>query len=364
MATTTPPSMTSPTPPPSVRGNFASDYSSGVHPAILDAMVRENTARHVGYGLDTRCENAAQLVRQATQQPNADVHFLVGGTQTNLVACALALRPWEAVIATQLGHVSTFECGAIEATGHKVFVVQSPDGKMRIPYIERALRENVSEHMVLPRLVYVSNTTETGTQYTKSELEELSAFCRAHGMYFFLDGARLASALSSPLNDLSLADIAALTDMFYIGATKAGGMFGEALVIMNDALKPNARYCIKQRGGLLAKGWMLGIQFEVLLRDNLFFEIGAHENKMASILKAGVEECGITFAWPSASNQQFPILPNAMVTELAKDFDFSIIEALDDGTSIVRLCTSWATQEDECHRFVAALKRVVSSAVA
>ncbi|KAG5488122.1 hypothetical protein LSCM1_08188 [Leishmania martiniquensis] len=318
--------------------------------------------QHVAYGLDSHCAEAVRMIRELIEQPTADVHFVPGGTQTNLIACSLALRPWEAVVATHLGHVSTHETGAIEATGHKVFTVTSPDGKMRIAGIESALHENRTEHMVVPKLVYISNTTEVGTQYTRQELEDISTFCRAHNLYLFLDGARLASALSSPVNDLTLADIARLTDMFYIGATKAGGLFGEALVLLNDALKPNVRHLIKQRGALMAKGWLMGIQFEVLMQGNLIFELGSHANKMAIILKAGLEACGIRFAWPSESNQQFPIMKDSMIAELRKHFAFDTIERLPNGTSIVRFCTSWATEEEECHRFVEVLKRIAASA--
>ncbi|KAG5512305.1 hypothetical protein JKF63_07830 [Porcisia hertigi] len=343
------------------RYSFVNDYSSAVHPRILEAMVRDNMTQHAGYGMDNHCAEAARAIRQIIEQPDAEVHFIPGGTQTNIIACKLALRPWEAVIATHLGHVSTHETGAIEAAGHKVFTVHSPDGKLRIADIESALRENRSEHMVVPKLVYISNTTEVGTQYTKQELEELSLFCKAHGLHLFLDGARLASALSSPVNDLTLADIARLTDMFYIGATKVGGMLGEALILRTDALKPNARHLIKQRGALMAKGWIIGIQFEVLMRDNLMLELGAHSNRMAAILKGGLEECGAQFAWASESNQLFPILANHVIEELHKDFEFGIVERCGGDTSIVRFCTSWATEEAECHRFVEVLKHVVST---
>nr|CCM12516.1 hypothetical protein, conserved [Leishmania guyanensis] len=344
------------------RYSLANDYCVAVHPRILELMVCDNMTQHVGYGLDSHCAEAAHMIRQLIEQPNADVHFIPGGTQTNLIACSLALRPWEAVIATHLGHVSTHETGAIEATGHKVFAVPCQDGKLRVADIASALHENRSEHMVVPKLVYISNTTEVGTQYTKQELRDLSDFCKAHDLYLFLDGARLASALSSPSGDLTLADIAGLTDIFYIGATKAGGLFGEALIILNDTLKPKVRHLIKQRGALMAKGWLLGLQFKVLMSNNLLFELGAHSNRMSAILKTGLEACGIQFAWPSESNQQFPIMPDAMIEALREDFDFDTVETLKNGTSIIRLCTSWSTEEEECHRFVEVLKRVVTSA--
>lgn len=318
--------------------------------------MRQNLAQNTGYGLDQHCSNAAALIRSMVGQPNADVHFIPGGTQTNCVACSVALRPWEAVVATRLGHISTHETGAIEATGHKVIEVPTADGKLRVSQIQQVLQEHSSEHMVVPRMVYISNTTEVGTQYTKAEVEELSIFCREHQLYFFMDGARLASALASPVNDLTLADIAALTDMFYIGATKVGGLLGEALVITNDALKPNVRHIIKRQGALMAKGWLIGIQFETLLEKELMFTLGSHANRMAAILKSGLEECGIRFAWDSCSNQLFPIFPNAISERLRRTFSFSTIEVLDGETSVVRLCTSWATVEEECHRFVEVLK--------
>lgn len=343
--------------------SFANDYSEGMHPKVLEAMIQANNGvQHVGYGLDTHCAEAARLIRKAADAPDADVHLIPGGTQTNLIAISLALRPWECVIATQLGHVSTHETGAIEATGHKVFSVPSIDGKMRVADIEAALHENTSEHMVLPRMVYISNTTEVGTQYTKRELEELSSFCRARNLLLFVDGARLASALTSSVNDLTLADMARLTDMFYIGATKIGGMFGEALVILNESLKPNVRFMIKQRGALMAKGWMLGIQFEVLMKNNLFFELGAHANKTAAILKNGLQECGFTFAYPSESNQQFPIMSMAMFNEITKEYGAQVFEDRRDGTIVARFVTSWATPEEACHEFVSSLKRMVSAA--
>ncbi|KPA73714.1 hypothetical protein ABB37_09633 [Leptomonas pyrrhocoris] len=357
--TTTPPSV------PRKRYSFMNDYSEGMHPQVLEAMMQENNGKqNPGYGLDAHCAEAARLIRKAADAPDADVHFISGGTQTNLIAISAALRPWECVIATQLGHISTHETGAIEATGHKVFNVFSRDGKMRVADIDSALHENNSEHTVKPRMVYISNTTEVGTQYERHELEEISSFCRAHDLLLFVDGARIASALTSQHNDVTLADMARLTDMFYIGATKVGGMFGEALVVLNDALKPDLRFLIKQRGALLAKGWMLGIQFEVLMRNNLIFELGAHSNKAAAIIKNGLQECGLTFAYDSESNQQFPIMTMALYTEISKEYDCMLFEDRRDGTAVVRFVTSWATPEDACHEFVSSLKRIVAATAA
>lgn len=351
--------------PPVQRYSFMNDYSEGMHPKILEAIIHENNGtQNVGYGLDVHCAEATRLIRKAADAPDADVHYISGGTQTNLIAIGIALRPWECVIATQLGHVSTHETGAIEATGHKVCTVPSTDGKMRVADIAAALHDNTSEHMVLPRLVYISNTTEVGTQYTKHELEEISSYCRAHNLLLFADGARLASALASPVNDITLADMARLTDMFYIGATKIGGMFGEALVVLNDSLKANVRYMIKQRGALLAKGWMLGIQFEVLMKNNLFFELGAHANKTAAIIKRGLQECGFTFAYDSDSNQQFPVMSRATFDAIFREYSCQIFEDRRDGTVVARFVTSWSTPEEVCHEFVSSLKRIVAATAA
>lgn len=358
-ATTTPSSI------PTKRYSFMNDYSEGMHPKILEAMISENNGKqNPGYGLDVHCAEAARLICKAVDAPNAEVHFISGGTQTNLIAIAVALRPWECVIATQLGHISTHETGAIEATGHKVLNVHSTDGKMRVADIAATLHEHTSEHMVLPRMVYISNTTEVGTQYSKAELEEISTYCRSQNLLLFVDGARLASALASPANDITLADMARLTDLFYIGATKVGGLFGEALVVVNDALKPNMRFLIKQRGALLAKGWMLGIQFEVLMKNNLIFELGAHSNKTAAIIRHGLEECGFKFAYNSTSNQQFPIMPLTLYEKIAKEYDCMLFEDRRDGTVVVRFVTSWATPEDACHEFVSSLKKIVAAAAA
>nr|AGT02680.1 threonine aldolase [Crithidia acanthocephali] len=348
------------TTPTHKRYSFMNDYSEGMHPAILEALMAENAKQNPGYGLDAHCAEAQRLIRKAADAPNSDVHFISGGTQTNLIAIAVALRPWECVIATQLGHISTHETGAIEATGHKVFRVDSTDGKMSTAHIASALHENNSEHMVQPRMVYISNTTEVGTQYTKHELEEISDYCKAHNLLLFVDGARLACALSSPMNDITLADMARLTDMFYIGGTKMGAMFGEALVVNNDSIKPHVRFTIKQRGALLAKGWMLGLQFEVLMKNNLIFELGAHTNKTAAILRNGLTECGFKFAYDSHSNQQFPIMPMGLFKAVEKEYDCMVFEDRRDGTAVVRFVTSWATPEDACHEFVSSLKRIVA----
>lgn len=336
--------------------SFTNDYSEGAHPKILEALMNTNLTQHTGYSLDTHTAHAIQLIRQEIQKDDADVHLIVGGTQTNLITISTALRPYQAVISASTGHINVHETGAIEATGHKVIAIPTEDGKLTPALVQTALDFHTDEHMVQPKMVYISNTTEIGTQYTKSELEALSHFCRQHQLYLFLDGARLGSALTSPINDLTLADLAALTDVFYIGGTKNGALFGEALVICNDDLKPDFRFMIKQRGAMLAKGWLLGIQFEELFQNHLFFDMAAHANDMADRLKQALTDKGYTFASDSCSNQLFPILPDSMVETLGHDFAFNIDRKWDDSHTVIRLVTSWATTEEGVASFIQALK--------
>ncbi|WP_349944495.1 aminotransferase class V-fold PLP-dependent enzyme [Lacrimispora sp. BS-2] len=336
--------------------SFNNDYSEGAHPKILEAMINANLIQNNGYGLDDHCSGARTLIRQEIGREDADVHFIVGGTQTNLITIATALRPWQAVIATDMGHINVHETGAIEATGHKVLAMPSEDGKLTPAHIQKALDLHTDEHMVQPKMVYISNSTEIGTQYSKAELEALHHICRQKGLYLFLDGARIGSALTSSVNDLTLQDIAKLTDVFYIGGTKGGALFGEALVICHQDLKPDFRFMVKQRGAMLAKGWLLGIQFEELFSDNLFYDLASHANEMAAILRKGIEQCGYSFHSGSMTNQLFPILPDKVITKLEKDFLFSIQERIDDSHTSIRLVTSWATSEEACCRFVSLLE--------
>lgn len=336
--------------------SFNNDYSEGAHPKILEAMLRANLIQNTGYGQDDHCEKARKLIRASIGKKEADVHFLTGGTQTNLTAISTALRPWQAVISTEQGHINVHETGAIEATGHKVIAMPSKDGKLTASDVLKALDSHTDEHMVKPKLVYISNSTELGTQYTKAELESLHHICRQKDLYLFLDGARLSSALTSPKNDLTLEDIGRLTDLFYIGGTKAGALFGEALIICHPDLKPDFRYMIKQKGAMLAKGWLLGIQFEELFQNNLFYDMASHANLMASILKKGITSCGFSFRSDSVTNQLFPVLPEEVIKSLEKEFIFSRQMSIDKNHTVIRLVTSWATREEECHRFIEVLK--------
>ena len=331
--------------------SFRNDYSEGAHPKVLEALISTNLEQTVGYGMDPRCEAARNTIRRLCNAPDADVHFLVGGTQTNLIVIESLLRPYEAVIAAHTGHVNVHETGAIEATGHKVCTAYAPNGKLTPALVESVVNGHSSEHMVHPRLVYISDTTEIGTIYTKAELEALRRCCDEHNLFLFMDGARLGSALASPQNDLTLPDLAALTDAFYIGGTKNGALFGEALVM--NAPNDHFRWHMKQRGAMLAKGRLLGVQFQALLEDGVYFEIARHANEMAYRLRDGIAALGYSFPVPSPSNQQFPVLPDTVVEQLkAKGYEFEIDHAEDDAHTCVRFVTSWATPENAIDAFL------------
>lgn len=337
--------------------SFTNDYSEGAHPRILEALIHGNLEQNTGYGLDPHCLHAANLIKKECNQNDIDVHFLVGGTQTNMTVIAHALRPYEAVISAATGHINVHETGAIEACGHKVFTLLCEDGKLTVEQIGTALRFHQDEHFVRPKMVYISNTTELGTQYTKEELTKISIFCKQKGLYLFLDGARLGAALTSPVNDLTMEDIAGLTDLFYIGGTKNGALFGEALIISNETIKENFRFSLKQRGGMLAKGFTLGIQFETLFTDGLFYELSEHANRMASLLRSELEKCGLSFLAPSYSNQLFPIVEDHLADHLAKKYTFNIERDLENGTKAIRLVTSWATKEAAVTEFLEDFKK-------
>ncbi|MDO5416169.1 MAG: aminotransferase class I/II-fold pyridoxal phosphate-dependent enzyme [Lachnospiraceae bacterium] len=337
---------------------FNNDYSEGAHPNILNAMIQASLDQNAGYSLDVHTEHAKELIKKEIRRDDVDIHIIVGGTQTNMLTISAALRPHQAVIAAETGHINVHETGAIEATGHKVLTQQTPDGKLTPALIQKTLDWHTDEHMVQPKMVYISNTTEIGTQYTLAELEAISAFCKQHALYLFLDGARLGAALTSPINDLTLADIARLTDVFYIGGTKNGALFGECLVITHPDLKPDFRFMLKQKGAMLAKGFLLGIQFEEMFQNNLFYDMAAHSNEMAAILKKTFAECGFPFFSDSASNQQFPILPNDLIAALRENYQFQTQQAVDETHTAVRFVTSWATKEEAVRQFAADFKRL------
>ena len=324
--------------------SLRNDYSEGAHPRLLQALAVASTEINRGYGLDVHSERAAALIRDRLAC-DADVHFLAGGTQTNLVALAAFLRPHEAVVAPVSGHIATHETGAIEAGGHKVLTVATPDGKLTPELIQPCIDGHHSEHMVKPRLVYISNTTEWGTVYSAAELQALGAFCRRRDLLLYVDGARLGSALTVPGNDVDLALLAAEADAFYIGGTKNGALLGEALVIVNPALRTDFRHVIKQRGAMLAKGMVVGAQFEALFEDGLYFVLATHANVMAQRLREILQQAGVPLAVESSSNQVFPVLPDAVVERLQEQVEFETWERRGDGATVIRLMTSWATPE-------------------
>jgi threonine aldolase len=334
--------------------SFLNDYSEGAHPGILRIMLETNMLQTAGYGLDEYTKKATGFIAEKLGM-GADIHFIPGGTQTNLIAAAAFLKPYEAVVSAAAGHVEVHEAGAIESTGHKILGVESADGKLSPGLIEPVLSAHTDEHMVKPRLVYISNSTELGTVYTKKELEALSQYCRQKNILLYLDGARLGSALCS--SDLSLADIARLTDAFYIGGTKNGALLGEAFVICSEALKKDFRFHIKQRGAMLAKGRVMGIQFYELFRNGLYFELARHANAMADILRKALKDEGFRFMSDSPSNQVFPILPNRLIEKLLGEFEFMVWRK-GGLESCVRLVTSWATPLEAAEAFADTLKRL------
>lgn len=337
--------------------SFKNDYSEGAHPQIINSLATLNFEQTEGYGEDIYTKRAIELLKHRIGRSDIDIHLLTGGTQTNLIAISAFLRPHEAAIAAHSGHILVHETGAIEGTGHKIISIEVKDGKLTPFDILPVLKLHGDEHMVKPKLVYISNPTETGTIYNKNELESLSQFCKENQLYLYVDGARLGSALTSDANDLTLAVLAHFTDAFYIGGTKNGAFLGEALVIINDVLKEDFRYMLKQKGALLAKGSLLGIQFLELFRNNLYFELANHANRMALMIRNAIHEAGYSFLTNSPTNQIFPILPNHLIQKLQENFSFYIWEEIDASNSAIRLVTSWATKEEYVLELIQELKK-------
>ena len=339
--------------------SFKNDYSEGAHPRILNALIESNFEQEEGYGEDRFTRKAVEVLKDRMGRNDVDIHLVSGGTQTNLIAISAFLRPHEAAMAASTGHILGHETGAIEATGHKIISIDAENGKLTPSDLRAVLDGHPDEHMVKPKLVYISNSTEIGSIYKKNELVQLREFCDKNNLILFMDGARLGSALCSAENDLQLSDLPELVDAFYIGGTKNGALIGEALVICRDSLKEDFRYHLKQKGALLAKGRLLGIQFLELFRDNLYFDLAMHENKMAELLRGELSNANIQFLNDSPSNQIFPILSNAIITELQKKYAFHIWEKVNSEYSAIRLVTSWATKENEVEAFIEDLKKVV-----
>ena len=333
---------------------FECDYTTGAHPKILEALVNSNGEACPGYGVDLHCERARIVLRALCQAPEAGVHFLMGGTQANTTVIAAALRPCQGVLCAETGHINTHETGAIEAAGHKVLALPAAEGKITAGQIDRYCRNHYDnpawEHMVQPGMVYLSHPTELGTVYTLAELEDISRACRRWRLPLFVDGARLACGLAA--SDVTLPDLARLCDVFYLGGTKAGLLFGEAVVITNPTLNRGFRCHIKQRGGMLAKGRLLGVQFEAFLADQLFLEIGRKEVAQAMRLREAFQAKGWPLFVNSPTNQQFPILPNEAMEALKEHYSFEVWEAVDEGHTAVRFCTSWSTTDEDVDALV------------
>lgn len=335
--------------------SFKNDYSEGCHPNILAALAKSNLEQHEGYGDDFYSKEARGRIKQLLNNAESEIYFTSGGTQANLLVIASALRAHESVLAAKTGHINVHEAGAIEATGHRIDYVDSPDGKLYPDDLENLLNSFEDHHMVKPAMVYISNSTELGTIYRKDELTALNRFCKKNNLLLFMDGARLGSALCSVKNNISFADLAQLTDAFYIGGTKNGALLGEAIVINNVHLQADFLYHLKQRGALLAKGKILGIQFYELFANNLFFQLAEHANKMAGLMQTAIEKSGYGFVAEPCTNQLFPILPNELIKKLSEKFGFYIWRKYNNGTSSIRLVTSWATREEWVAEFVAEL---------
>jgi len=329
------------------------DYSLGAHPAVLEALVNTNMELHDGYCEDEYCRKAANRIRQLVKCEGADVHFVPGGTLMNLTAlAAFLLRPHWSVISADSGHICVHETGAIEATGHKINHVKTKDGKLRPEDIEDVLVFHEDEHYVLPKAIYISDSTETGLVYTKEELLALRACCNRHGLYIYLDGARLPMALSSEKNDIRFEDLPQICDAFYLGGTKCGAMFGEALVIVNDDLKEDMRFLIKQRGGLLAKGRLMGVQFDALLEGGRYLDLGDHAVRAAARLAEGIAAKGYGFYVPQETNMVFPMFPKELAEFLATKVMFETYPVVTETHQCIRLVTSWGTLQDELDAFL------------
>ena len=340
--------------------SFQNDYSEGAHPNILRALETINYHQNNSYGLDEHSNAARELIQEALEDYSADIHFISGGTLTNLTFISHVLKPYEAVISAQTGHINTHETGAIEATGHKVFSISTEDGKLTPDLIRPVLDLHENEHWVEPRLVYISNPTEIGTVYTKEELEVLYGFCQRHHLYLYMDGARLAAALAAEeISHLTFPDLPKLCDAFYIGGTKSGAMFGEALVLIREEFKDHFRFNMKQRGAIMAKGWMIGVQFEELFKDNLYIELGKESIRRMEPIKEVFAETGIPLLCDAPTNQIFPIFPNELAEEINSKYLTTFQCKPDPDHTCLRFCTSWVTNEEAVSDFVESFRDMV-----
>lgn len=337
---------------------FDCDYVEGAHPSILEELTRSNLEQTAGYGEDPYCAAARGKIQAACRAPLAAVHFLVGGTQANATVIASILRPHQGVLCAATGHINVHETGAVEATGHKVLGLPHKDGKITAAQVEEAVRNHYAdsafEHIVQPGMVYISHPTEFGTLYSLEELTALSEVCRRHHLPLFLDGARLGYGLAA--GDVQLPDLARLCDVFYIGGTKCGALFGEAVVITDPAINQDFRYHIKQRGGMLAKGRLLGIQFDALFTEDRYTAITAGAVRQAARIREKLQSRGVPMLIDSPTNQLFPILSHAQRAALEERFVLSHWQRVDENHDAMRICTSWATREENVEKLLAAIE--------
>ena len=335
---------------------FGSDYLEDAYPKILKKIVETNYIQEAGYGKDEYTKSATDKIKKALNNDNVDVHFLIGGTQTNMTVISSILRTYQGVICADTGHINVHETGAIESFGNKVITVKNKEGKINIEQIKELvdLQRNydLPEHLVMPKLVFISLPTECGTNYTKEELREIYEVCKANNLYLYIDGARLGYGLVAKDTDIQMKDLTDLCDVFYIGGTKCGALFGEAVVIVNDDLKKDFRYYIKQRGAMLAKGRLLGIQFDILFDNNLYLKICKQAVDLALRIKESAIEKGYKMFFNSFTNQQFIIIPNNKLKELEKEFTFFKWQKYDKDNTVIRICTSWATNEENVNKLI------------
>ena len=338
---------------------FASDYMEGAHPAIMKRLLETNMESTPGYGTDDYSEAAREKIRAACGAPDAEIRFLAGGTQANAVVIGAMLQPWAGVLAAETGHVSVHEAGAIEFTGHKVLTLPHDNGKIRAgdidSFVKALMRDESHEHMVMPGMVYISQPTEFGTLYSLDELKKISSVCREHGLTLYMDGARLAYALACPENDVTMRDIASLCDAFYIGGTKCGTLYGEAVVIPDKAAVPHFFTMTKQRGAMLAKGRIAGIQFDTLFTDDLYLKIGEPAINGAIRIREALLEKGYELAFPSPTNQTFVILGKEACARLSEKIVMGFWENIDEERTIMRICTSWATTDEAVEELISCL---------
>ncbi len=335
---------------------FNNDYNRGAHPEILKAFIDTNDTSYAGYGTDEVCKNAKTEIKKYLNCQDADIHFLVGGTQANVTVIQAALKPYECVLSSDAGHINVHETGALEHAGHKIIALAHKDGKITAEQVEKEAvsfeTSDVQEHITCPRLVYISLSTEYGTVYSKAELCDLYNVCKQHGLYLFVDGARLGYGLNAAGGDITLADLAKYSDVFYIGGTKCGAMFGEAVVIINDALKPYFRSYIKQNGGMLAKGWTLGLQFYTLFKDGLYFEITKKAVDLAQKIKAAFVKAGIELYIDSPTNILFVAVNDKVYQKLSNNYYFENEGVTADGKKIIRFCVAWSTPEADVLKLI------------